>query len=88
MTLMGLVTSYPGLLVARFALGVAEAGLFPGRYTSMTILPKTLTDFQKASRIIFLAGTKAPKLACVQHCSSRQPLWPARLAAYLRQPSR
>jgi MFS family permease len=30
MTLMGLVTSYKGLLVARFFLGVAEAGLFPG----------------------------------------------------------
>lgn len=30
MTLMGLVTSYQGLLAARFMLGVAEAGLFPG----------------------------------------------------------
>jgi MFS family permease len=30
MTLMGLVTSYKGLLAARFMLGVAEAGLFPG----------------------------------------------------------
>lgn len=30
MTLMGLVTSYQGLLIARFFLGVAEAGLFPG----------------------------------------------------------
>ncbi|KAJ9629129.1 hypothetical protein H2204_008918 [Knufia peltigerae] len=30
MTLMGLVTSYRGLLAARFMLGVAEAGLFPG----------------------------------------------------------
>lgn len=30
MTLMGLVTSYQGHLVARFMLGVAEAGLFPG----------------------------------------------------------
>lgn len=30
MTLMGLVHNYPGLLVARMALGVAEGGLFPG----------------------------------------------------------
>jgi MFS family permease len=30
MTLMGMVTSYKGLLAARFFLGVAEAGLFPG----------------------------------------------------------
>jgi sugar phosphate permease len=30
MTLMGLVTSYRGLLAARFFLGVTEAGLFPG----------------------------------------------------------
>lgn len=30
MTLMGLVKSYKGLLIARFFLGVAEAGLFPG----------------------------------------------------------
>lgn len=31
MTLMGLVTSYQGLLAARFMLGIAEAGLFPGQ---------------------------------------------------------
>jgi len=30
MTLMGLVTSFAGLLVARMALGLAEGGLFPG----------------------------------------------------------
>ncbi|ROT40343.1 MFS general substrate transporter [Sodiomyces alkalinus F11] len=30
MTLMGLVTNYHGLLAARFFLGIAEAGLFPG----------------------------------------------------------
>jgi len=34
MTLMGLVTSYGGLLAARFALGLAEAGLYPGRPSS------------------------------------------------------
>ncbi|KAG8751002.1 hypothetical protein FRC12_012648 [Ceratobasidium sp. 428] len=30
MTFMGFVTSYPGLLVARAFLGIAEGGLFPG----------------------------------------------------------
>ena len=30
---MGLVTSYGGLLAARFFLGLAEAGLFPGKST-------------------------------------------------------
>lgn len=30
MTLMGVVKSFPGLLVARMALGLAEGGLFPG----------------------------------------------------------
>jgi hypothetical protein len=32
MTLMGLVTNYAGLLAARFFLGIAEAGLFPGAF--------------------------------------------------------
>lgn len=35
MTLMGLVTNYQGLLAARFFLGVAEAGLFPGEPRNM-----------------------------------------------------
>jgi MFS family permease len=30
MTLMGVVTNFGGLLAARFFLGLAEAGLFPG----------------------------------------------------------
>lgn len=29
-TLMGIATTYPGFLVARFFLGVTESGLFPG----------------------------------------------------------
>ena len=32
MTLMGLVTNFSGLLAARWFLGIAEAGLFPGIY--------------------------------------------------------
>ena len=35
MTLMGLVTSYGGLLAARFALGLAEAGLYPGKILAL-----------------------------------------------------
>lgn len=34
MTLMGLVTNYAGLLAARWFLGLAEAGLFPGKKAS------------------------------------------------------
>lgn len=37
MTLMGLVDSYAGLLVARFFLGVAEAGFFPAATYLLTI---------------------------------------------------
>jgi hypothetical protein len=37
MTLMGVVTSYGGLVTARFFLGLAEAGLFPGMYLSITV---------------------------------------------------
>jgi len=29
-TLMGIVKDFPGLLIARCALGIAEAGVFPG----------------------------------------------------------
>jgi hypothetical protein len=37
MTLMGIVQSYEGLLVARIFLGVTEAGLFPGRFRAKVL---------------------------------------------------
>lgn len=37
MTLMGLVESYKGLVVARFFLGVAECGFFPAAVYLLTI---------------------------------------------------
>lgn len=37
MTLMGIVQSFHGLLVARLFLGVTEAGLFPGVAVSLTL---------------------------------------------------
>jgi len=37
MTMMGLVTSYGGLLACRFVLGLAEAGLFPGTWPHETV---------------------------------------------------
>jgi len=37
MTLMGTVNSYPGLVVARFFLGVAEAGFFPAATYLLTL---------------------------------------------------
>lgn len=38
MTLMGVVTNYSGLLAARWFLGLAEAGLFPGVNVSFPFL--------------------------------------------------
>lgn len=37
MTLMGLISSYEGLLAARFFLGVAESGFFPAATYLLTI---------------------------------------------------
>lgn len=37
MTLMGIVHNYPGLLAARFMLGVPEAGIFPASAYYITI---------------------------------------------------
>ena len=39
MTLMGLVTNFAGLLAARWFLGLAEAGLFPGSFPSIIYHP-------------------------------------------------
>jgi MFS family permease len=41
MTLMGIVQSFRGLLVARLFLGVTEAGLFPGVAVSASLSSKT-----------------------------------------------
>ena len=41
MTLMGLVNSYHGLLIARIFLGVTEAGLYPGVAYYLTMWYKT-----------------------------------------------
>jgi hypothetical protein len=49
MTLMGIVQSYEGLLIARIFLGVTEAGLFPGRFGA-----KVLASDQKLTRYAFL----------------------------------
>jgi MFS family permease len=37
MTLMGIVSNYPGLLAARFCLGIPEAGIFPGAAYYITL---------------------------------------------------
>jgi sugar phosphate permease len=42
MTLMGLVTNYSGLLAARWFLGIAEAGLFPGLSAPLALLPTSV----------------------------------------------
>lgn len=53
MTLMGVVQSYGGLLAARLALGVAEAGLFPGVILYLSIwYPR----HRSQSRVAFFFG--------------------------------
>lgn len=49
MTLMGLVQSYHGLLIARVFLGVAEAGLYPG-------VAYYLTMWYRADELAFRQG--------------------------------
>lgn len=60
MTLMGLVTSYGGLLAARFALGLAEAGLYPVRY--LPLVWKALLTFRRERTITCHAGTRGANL--------------------------
>ena len=81
MTFMGLVTSFTGLLVARFFLGLSEAGLY------VTLIPLLLTIDSPGSSSICRVGISATKSAFALHCSFRQqhfqdPLgdcWPRRL---------
>lgn len=58
MTLMGLVRSYPGLLAARIALGVAEAGLFPGVAYYLTMW-YTRDEMQLRQALFFSAASVA-----------------------------
>jgi len=44
MTLMGIVQSYEGLLIARVFLGVTEAGLFPGMFLVSNLASKKNID--------------------------------------------
>jgi len=57
MTLMGLISSYRGLLIARFFLGVAEAGFFPAAsYLVRTIMDdirgRNLESLLTAARLV------------------------------------
>lgn len=54
MTLMGLVNSYTGLVVARFFLGVAECGFFPGAVYLLTLWYKRYEVLQRMA--IFYAA--------------------------------
>ncbi|KIV99683.1 uncharacterized protein PV09_08674 [Verruconis gallopava] len=58
MTLMGLVKSYSGLLVARFFLGVAEAGFFPAATFLLTIWFKRY-EYQQRFAIFFSMASMA-----------------------------
>ncbi|GAA5969811.1 hypothetical protein JCM3765_002193 [Sporobolomyces pararoseus] len=53
MTLMGVVTSFGGLIAARLALGIAEAGLFPGVILYISLwYPRHISQ----SRVAFFFG--------------------------------
>ncbi|EXJ83950.1 hypothetical protein A1O3_04617 [Capronia epimyces CBS 606.96] len=56
MTLMGLVNTYHGLIVARFFLGVAEAGLFPAATYLLTIWYKRY-ELQKRMAVFYAAAS-------------------------------
>ncbi|KAK1834463.1 major facilitator superfamily transporter [Podospora conica] len=58
MTLMGLVQSYGGLVAARVALGVAEAGLFPGVAYYLTMW-YTRAEMQLRQALFFSAASVA-----------------------------
>jgi MFS family permease len=58
MTLMGIVQNYPGLLAARFMLGVAEAGFFPAATYLLTTFYCRF-DLQKRLAIFYTAASAA-----------------------------
>ena len=67
MTFMGLATTFTGLLVARFFLGLTEAGLY---ITSLVILSIDSLESNSTSHV----GTNAMNSAFVVHCSFRLQL--------------
>lgn len=54
MTCMGLVKTYPQLIVCRLLLGVTEAGLFPGLSGAMTTL-STFADDVGTGVVLYLS---------------------------------
>lgn len=58
MTLMGIVKTYEGLLIARFFLGVAEAGFFPAATYLLTIWYKRY-ELQRRMAVFYAAASLA-----------------------------
>ncbi|KAH7383871.1 major facilitator superfamily domain-containing protein [Pyrenochaeta sp. MPI-SDFR-AT-0127] len=58
MTLMGLVTSYEGLLVGRFFLGVTESGFFPAATFLLTIWYRRF-ELQRRMAVFYIAASLA-----------------------------
>ena len=56
MTLMGTVNTYPGLVIARFFLGFAEAGFFPAATYLLTIWYKRY-EVQRRMAISYAAAS-------------------------------
>ncbi|KAK3648194.1 hypothetical protein LTR56_007606 [Elasticomyces elasticus] len=81
MTLMGLVTSYSGLLAARFFLGLAEAGLYPGAnyylscwYKRSELGIRTATFFAMAALAGSFGGLLAAAISLMDGIGGR-PGW-------------
>lgn len=81
MTLMGTVTSYAGLLVARFFLGLTEAGLYPGAnyylscwYKRSELGIRTATFFAMAAVAGSFGGLLAAAISLMEDVGGR-PGW-------------
>lgn len=78
-TLLGVVQSMEGFFVARFALGVAECGIFPGVVSINRHVGSWLSGLTDTRYFTSACGTRGRSGNSVLLCSSLQPLLPARL---------
>jgi hypothetical protein len=83
MTLMGIVQSYHGLLIARLFLGVAEAGLYPGvaYYLTMWYCTK---EIQWVSKLVDTVTRGLLNIRSDKDCFSVPPQWQVPFLDYLR----
>lgn len=84
-TLLGIVENYSGFLAARFFLGVAESGLFPGvvYYFSMWYVIPMHPSSAHHSGLILGTGTNDVSANIESPCSSVRHLWLVLSAVFL-----